>query len=182
MSENQVNPAKFWEAYGGFRALFKSPFLWFAFIFSVILFPVGLDSKWVSYSQNIFPDLLGFTLGGFAIFVSFGNEKFVSLLTGPDDDGKPSPLLSISASFAFFIFCQIFVLIYSIAFEFFPRLASLIPSFPSRELFLQGVEVLLSFVGAFLTIYALTLAFAATHSIFRLVCLFDVFDSSKGDR
>jgi len=179
MGNGRIKPAGFWEAYGGIGALVKSPFLWFAFVFSVVFFPVGLGNKWVDYSQNIFPDLLGFTLGGFAIFVSFGNERFVSLLTGPDEDGKPSPLLSISASFAYFIFCQIVALIYSIAFEFFPELFSLIAWFPKRDEFFAVIELSLSFLGAFLTIYALLLAVAATHSIFRLVCLFDMFDSSK---
>lgn len=182
MANARNRPAKFWEAYGGFRALFKSPFLWFSFVFSILFFPIGLDGNWVSYAQNIFPDLLGFTLGGFAIFVSFGNERFVSLLTGSDDDGKPSPLLSISASFAYFIFCQIFALIYSIAFEFFPNMLSAIPPFPNCEPLFEFFEISLSFLGAFLTIYALSLAVAATHSIFRLVCLFDMFDSNNNEQ
>ncbi|KRW80858.1 hypothetical protein [Marinobacter sp. P4B1] len=179
MSDQNQETSGFWMAYGGYRALLTSPFFHFSLIFSLVFFFFGLRENWVGYAQDFFPDLLGFTLGGFAIFVSFGNEKFVSILTGSDDDGKPSPLLSISASFAYFIFCQIIALIYSMAFEFLPNVFSSIPEFPKSKLFFYYVEIIFSFIGAFFTVYALSLAIAATHSIFRLVCLFDLFDSNK---
>ncbi|MBW4978838.1 hypothetical protein ABWH88_15585 [Marinobacter adhaerens] len=178
---NPERPKGYWEAYGGWKALFTSPYLWSSVFLSFVFFPLWREEKWIEYSQGIFPDLLGFTLGGFAIFVAFGDKKFLSVISGSTKD-EASPLVEISASFAHFIFCQVLALLYSVLYESTPELlnSSITLCFSICEPY-PDIKFIFSYIGSFFTIYALTLSVAAVIAIFRLVAIYDIFSPPSND-
>jgi hypothetical protein len=63
----------------------------------------------------VLPNLLGFTLGGFAIFVGFGDERFKASLAAPESDPEiPTVYRELCATFVHFIFVQVTALLVAI--------------------------------------------------------------------
>jgi phage FluMu protein Com len=71
---------KYWIAYGGWQAMKRSPYLHAAIVLLVLTTPFWVCRAWWEQVISVIPSLLGFTLGGFAMFLGFGNKKFLALL------------------------------------------------------------------------------------------------------
>lgn len=70
------------------------------------------EGGWWDFSLNLLPNLLGFSLGAFAILLAFGNERFQKLLSvRPESKNiskkhKNAAYESVSTGFAHFIIIQ----------------------------------------------------------------------------
>ncbi|TAL16445.1 hypothetical protein EPN96_09135 [bacterium] len=105
-----------WEVYGGFLALVRSPYLHFAVILSSCIWPFWNTKEqgtWHSLTLSVIPNMLGFTLAGYAIMLAFGNESFQKAISGDSAKG-PSPFIQVNAAFAHFIMMQIMAVIYAV--------------------------------------------------------------------
>lgn len=143
---------KYWTVYGGWPALLKSPFLWIAIIFSLITAPawLELDEKgvrvWSQLPLSIIPNILGFSMGGMAIMLSFTGSKVFSHIT---QDGKDdSYFLKVVSAFFHFITAQTLAI--------FLGLICRVYSF-----------VALSFIGYVVMCYALLIALATASQLFN---------------
>jgi hypothetical protein len=96
---------------------------WISLIVSLILFIISkiaskdsfnLATFWVGQSLTIFPSLLGFNLGGYALIIGFGNSDLVQSLTKKAKNKKTSIFQKLSGVFAFAILLQL--LAFSLAF------------------------------------------------------------------
>ncbi|AMM81513.1 hypothetical protein [Pasteurella multocida] len=96
----------YWRIYGGWKALFCSPYLHVAILFLVLTQHQWLTRGWWEQSFAILPNLLGFSLGGFAIFLGFGDEQFRSVLAEKDENEPYSAYTFVSATFVHFILIQ----------------------------------------------------------------------------
>ena len=176
---------RYWRNYGGFSALFSSPYFYFSVVFGVLFFPYDFDkgNEWWQIAMDILPNVVGFSLGGYAIFLAFGDEKFKRLIAVKDEDAvdvgksneKPSPYLSFSVAFLHFTLMQLFALFLALA----GNSLTLVPG-KYADLGIPWVEVVsdvASYAFGLLAytvfVYALSLAVAATFSIYRLVYLYD---------
>ena len=114
------SPAKkfrtYWDIYGGWAALIRSPYLHAAILFTILAYPIWLDSKkdWTDLVMSVTPSILGFSLGGYAILFAFGDEKFRLAISGPDEDGSPSPFMNVNASFVHFLVMNVLALLLAI--------------------------------------------------------------------
>ncbi len=61
---------------------------------------------WVNQILTIFPNLLGFSLGGFALIVGFGNSELIQSLTKSTKGKQYSVFQKLSAVFAFLLIIQ----------------------------------------------------------------------------
>ncbi|CPR67045.1 Uncharacterised protein [Salmonella enterica subsp. enterica serovar Bovismorbificans] len=68
--------ARYWKIYGGAGAVFKSRYFWCAFLMTVILYPSWSHQGWWNDILSLMPNLLGFSLGGFAMWIAIGDEAF----------------------------------------------------------------------------------------------------------
>jgi hypothetical protein len=156
-----------WKAYGGWQSLLRSPFLWVAFVIvSIITVCDFTEWHWYKSCISVHPSLLGFSLGGYAVMLAFGDGKFLNIIRGSEPNGDCSPFLGTSASLAWFILCQIFALVFALiadATAFSPRPGSLAVIWLKVSMFL----------GGWLFFYSLLLAIAATSSVFFLSRMFD---------
>lgn len=169
---------RYWNAYGGFSALVRSFYLHAALIITVICTNAWLTAGWWDQVTSILPNVLGFTLGGFAIFISFGDEKFRQLLAEPDEDDAEAPTayVQLCSTFVHFILVQIIALLFAIIAKstHFPWEKS--PDFFKAALpWLNGA---VGFVGYTLFIYSLTSALAATMHVFRIASMYETFQKS----
>ena len=155
----------YWKAYGGLRAVLSSPYFIFSILFSTGCYPLWLcdrNTAWFDICLSVIPNLLGFTLGGYAILLAFGDDQFRAILTGEEEDGTPSPFVEINATFVHFILLQTMSLIFAIA-----SLSWNIKTGP------------LAFIGLSIFVYSIATALAAAFGIFRLARWFDKYQSSK---
>lgn len=164
---------RYWSAYGGSSALLKSPYLHLAVVLLVLTFHTWSQNYWWEQVISVLPNLLGFTLGGFAMFLGFGDEKFRQLLAEPDDEDseKPSLYVSLCATFVHFITVQVIALLGALLAKswwfYFPwpeNTRSILP-----WLNLAGGAV-----GYGLFLYAVTSVLAATMHVFRIATWYEM--------
>lgn len=67
---------------------------------------------------NVFPNMLGFSLGGYAIIVGFGNTNFIKRIALSTEEDEFSLFETLSAIFAFNLISQAVVLIAALFIDF----------------------------------------------------------------
>jgi hypothetical protein len=179
MSENEGILRRYWKAYGGFKALFTSYYLYMAITLTVIMAPAWLESAWYDTVLSVMPNVLGFSLGGYALLIAIGDENFRSLISGEDEDGVTSPYMEVNASFVHFILMQILALILALIANAYAvpltENAALIAWIKGANFPIEGSLKVLAFLGYFVFLYALLTAIAATLSILRVSSWYDAF-------
>ena len=181
----------YWSSYGGWVALACSPYLHAALLLLALTFPqwsgIGCGSKcglWWEQSISVLPNLLGFTLGGFAMFMGLGDEKFRALLAEDDEEkdengnSKPNSYLILCSTFVHFIVVQAAALIVALiikAWYFYTPFVD-----PIRPI-IPVLNFMSSALGYGLFLYALMSLVAATMHIFRIAVLF-VKQQSLGNK
>lgn len=178
MSSNIV--AVYWRSYGGFKALFSSPYLRAAFILSLMLYPQWSQPNWWDLVLSIMPNLLGFSLGGFAMWIAIGDDDFRKLISGEVGDNEPSPYMEVNAAFVHFVilqmlalFCALFAKAY-----YFP----LPPDHFILALLGDNFYILCligNFLGYMIFIYALLSAVAATLALLHVTSWYDLDQTKK---
>ena len=96
----------YWNTYGGWRALLSSPYLHVALFLLLLTNHQWISRDWWDQSLAILPNLLGFSLGGFAIFLGLGDEQFRAVLAEKDEKESNSAYTLVSATFVHFILIQ----------------------------------------------------------------------------
>ncbi|MCU7494750.1 MAG: hypothetical protein HF314_12085 [Ignavibacteria bacterium] len=178
----------YWTTYGRTKELLQSLYFWMAIIITGLSFNIWFNPDWWSLVLGVIPNLMGFSLGGFAIFLAFGDNQFLSIIRGSNENGKSSPFINLSASFVHFILVQMLALLSAIAAKSlyipFPEwILNIFTSLGISETFIWGFASILRtigwFLGFFLFIYALFTAIAATMAIFRLTRWFDIYSGKN---
>ena len=149
----------YWEAYGGFNSLIHSPYLIAAIVIAILSSPLLKENHpttWYSLSLSVLPNLLGFTLGGYAILLAFGNERFLGLLAGDEEDKEISGFMAINATFVHFIIVQVISIL----------LALIGTAWEAKT-------GLFAFIGLLTFAYSIFTAIAAAMSVLRLSKLFN---------
>lgn len=156
---------RYWSAYGGARSLLYSPYFHISILLTLIFFRFWLRDSWWETAISILPNVLGFTLAGFTIWLGFGDEQFRQRLSEPSkSDPESSAFLGVSATFAHFVVVQICALIAAVGAK--AMNFVLPPSCWIKPLVAIAAPVG-HFIGFLLFIYALLAALAATLGVFR---------------
>lgn len=171
----------YWTACGGWHGLIRSAYLHASFVFAVLSSSVLADIKWTDTVLQVVPNLIGFSLAGYSVLLGFGNDKFKQVLaiTTINDDGH-SAYMGFNASFVSFIGFQVIALALAIMARSLPfvsigkatgfHIGNCVPELLSL---FGPVTKVGWFVCWWVFIYALSLALAATLSIFRLARIYD---------
>lgn len=165
--------SRYWRAYGGATGLFRSPYLHLALLASALTFHTWMSDGWWQDVISALPNLIGFTLGGLAIFIGFGDEKFRTLLADPDEKNQaPSIYVGLCATFVHFILIQAFALLFAVVAKSLNfHWAALDPWWPIVE---KG-NWLFGWAGYFLFLYALTSIIAVTMHVFRISTMYEQY-------
>ena len=172
--------AIYWRSYGGFEALFSSPYLRAAIIISLMLYPHWSQPNWWDDVLSIMPNLLGFSLGGFAMWIAIGDDDFRKLISGEITDDEPSPYMEVNAAFVHFVILQMLAILCSLFAK-----AYYFPLPPDH--FILGffgdsfftLCLIGNFFGYVIFIYALLSAVAATLALLRVTSWYDIDQTKK---
>ncbi|WP_439671204.1 hypothetical protein [Cupriavidus necator] len=165
--------SRYWQAYGGWPSLVRSPYFHAAVLLTALTAHTWSQVDWWNQVLSILPNLLGFTIGGFTLFLAIGSDRFRAILSARDDDEPASMMELISASYVHFIVVQTLAIICAL-------LASA-TNFPTPSFlitWINGVGLpaetiittmrLIGWGGSYLLfLYALALVVAACMVIFR---------------
>ncbi|ANY79954.1 hypothetical protein BB934_18400 [Microvirga ossetica] len=106
---------EYFTAYGGWRAVFCSPYFQLSTIITFICLQVWQDgSRWKELIVQIMPNLLGFSIGAFAILFSSFQGKIGPFMFEREEGDKFTPAEELSATFMHFIMVQALTLIFGI--------------------------------------------------------------------
>lgn len=173
-----------WELLGGSKGFLQSPFLWGALILTPFLQQhiKGNTADWYDLSISILPNLLGFTLGGYAITLSLVGTAFFRLTNTADitrllnqNENQQAEAINrpvtgftrLSALFVKFIFTQMFALLIAIMVG--KSTVSAVPwNVPWFEDWFVTYSAIISYFGCFLLVYSLVQVFAMALQIFEL--------------
>ena len=178
----------YWRAYGGSDALLYSVYFHVALVACGLSYGFWTVANWWDLVISIVPNLLGFTLGGYALLVAFLGEKFRRRISGRSvQEGgttRDSPFLVMNASFAHFILVQALALAAAVISKTAHGTAehSLLGAV-SAALHIPpsvlGTAAIVFWGASFLLFsYALTLTAAAALAVFRVGTWLDKFDNA----
>ncbi len=178
---------RYWLAYGGFRAIVRSPYLHLSIGLVALTHSVWTAPNWWTTVTAIMPNIIGFSLGGYAIWLGLGDANFRELLSGAEVEGEISPYLKVNATFVHFIILQVLALLAALIaaalyFEPDPKgwILLLIRGLRIDETkFLPAVRIGGWFVGYWVFLYALLTAVAATLNVFRVAWWYDIHQTNE---
>lgn len=165
--------ARYWKIYGGAGAIFKSCYFWSALFMTMILYPSWSHKGWWNDILSLMPNLLGFSLGGFAMWIAIGDEAFKKIITGDEinekGDVESSPYMSVNATFVHFILLQLLTIITALITKAYSSIL-IDNAFMYYYIGIGYKYILLcfSFFAYFIFIYSVFSALAAVLAIFRV--------------
>lgn len=125
--------------------------------------------------MTVLPNILGFALGGYAVLLGFGDEKFRKAISGSIDPSKRSPYLLANAAFVHFMLVLALALLIAVAYAYRPfSLIHLLAQVTSPQVVLS-LGAITRGVGVVAFIYALILILPVTINLYRLAETFDVY-------
>ena len=171
---------RYLSAYGGWEAIFRSPLFLISLILTMVGYANWLDDQWSSVSQALIPNLLGFSLGTYAILFSLMTSRLKRALKAVKNDRGTSYLDEINATFFHFIFIQVTALLWAFVYrgtalrDLLLEVATRWDGAPClfRILYVAG-----GFIGHLLLIYSIALIIGAVLAVYRLALIVDPTDS-----
>lgn len=160
----------YWNCYGGLRSLLASPYLIFSIIFSLVASPIWTNEidkqSWFDLPISMLPNLLGFTLGGYAILLAFGDDGFRRLLSRTDEEEKEkiSPFMKVNGAFVHFVVVQVLAILLAIL---------------GNSLSIKSGPF--AFVGFTCFIYAILTGLSAVMAVLRMAKWLDAWNSRQGE-
>jgi hypothetical protein len=76
---------RYWNIYGGWKALVTSSYLHLALLITAALYPLWYNCDqspaWVDLTVNIMPSLMGFSIAGMAVMLAFSHPQTLGVIT-----------------------------------------------------------------------------------------------------
>lgn len=166
---------RYWKEYGGWKAVLLSPYFHISAILTFLTSQYWLTQPWWEVSLSVLPNIIGFAVGGYAIWMGFGDENFRQRISQRSPLDGSSPYLTVSAAFAHFVVVQLLALLIAL-FAKASQCSMPLPHWISTMVASLGFSTRLEEVlrplfygiGFLMLCYALMTAFAATFAIFRV--------------
>ncbi|ENW95995.1 hypothetical protein [Acinetobacter sp. NIPH 298] len=168
---------QYWTAYGGWRALLSSPYLWCAFLGTFFCYSFWTKEDFLILALSALPSLLGFSLGGYAVWLAIGDQRLKKMLsehTQKQSADTPSDFMKVNATFVHFIILQIISLVYLIFLKA-NSFSEIILFFKQFYVFsdcliqfIKFLSIMFYGLGFFLFTYSILSMLAATFAVFKI--------------
>jgi len=188
MTENtSIKPRSQWGAfairvrryfgdYGGWKAVLGSPFFGVSFLLAAVSYSWWLSGAWADTAIAVIPNLLGFSLGTYALLFSLMSSNMKRALKALRNSRGVTYLDEVNATFLHFIFCQVAALLWAFCYKqtVITDLAAVIAKRWPCDLDLHpAVSAVIGFFGLLLFLYSVLLAVAASMAVYRLARIVD---------
>jgi hypothetical protein len=98
--------------FGGFVLILSSPYLVFSILLSLLMYGQWSKPNWWDTPISVIPNLTGFALAGFAIYIGLiNNRRFFDLLQAKEPETGKTVFSGLGFTFFHFIFLQVFALL-----------------------------------------------------------------------
>lgn len=165
---------RYWADYGGWKGFYSSPLLHLSIIISTSSYSVWTQPNWIDVPLSLLPNLLGFSLGAYALIFSLADERLLSALNAPTTDGSPTRLRMVNATFLHFILIQTAAIIFALSNKS-TLLYDLAQHAPMPPIYIGRTQAFLTSTsgafGYFLTVYAVVLLVGAALAAYRLAIM-----------
>lgn len=166
---------RYWKAFGGWKELAVSPYVHISALVTMICSGYWMSMPWHGVALAVLPNLLGFGVTGYAIWIGWGDERLRETLIGIDSGEKGSLYVQISAIFAHFGLVQITALMIallcaSLDYELSPKstLAHVFLHFGQPATLMSFFRPAGAAFGYFFFVYAILTALETTLALFRM--------------
>jgi hypothetical protein len=169
------NLRRYFADYGGWRGLWLSPFLHFGVLVSALSYPTWMSSKWADVVTGIIPNLLGFSLGTYALLFSLMSNRMKQALKHLKNKAGTPYLDEINATFFHFILIQTISLSWAILMRS-SVVYDLARYLAAPSCFMHIIEwgnTAAGFIGFTLLCYSLLLVIASSLAVYRLARIVD---------
>lgn len=162
----------------------RSPFFGLALLFTLLNYSQWITPEWPKRAEALIPNLLGFSLGTYAILFSIMSSRLKNALRSVcvSADSNISWLESINATFFHFIFIQVMTLIWSFLYQgswLFDLARALGNANKFDNITYKALSLAGSFTGMFLLTYSILLMVASALAIYRLAMIRERPDPSN---
>ena len=137
---------------------------------SVLLFPWWLTADWPDLLLSVLPNILGFTIGSFAIFLGVGSDTFRRAILGRSE--QKSPYLRLSGLFVFSIAIQLLGIILAIIAKGFYKINT--PVLIAGRAF-DILQALASFLSVLIFCWGIIITLRVALRIFRVTRWYYVY-------
>lgn len=175
---------RYFHAYGGWFGVLGSPLFLVSVLIAAASYGKWLRPDWTASTYALVPNLLGFSLGTYALLFSLITARVKGAMRAVRSGGQVSSLEQVNATFFHFIFVQVIALIWAFAFDATAladaanALKAARPDVWDGFVFLRAAG---SFVGYVLLIYSVALAVGAALAIYRLALISDPGENQAPD-
>jgi hypothetical protein len=170
---------RYWTSYGRWPELITSPYVHLAIVITALSSGYWLSSAWHATALSVLPNLLGFGVSGFAIWIGWGDQKLREILINLEANEDASAYVQISSIFAHFGLVQVAALLSALI------CSALDYELSPNSLLAHGLALIslpvhsfsyLKPIGAgagyFLFVYAIMTTLETTFALFRLATWF----------
>lgn len=168
----------YYDGYGGFRKLLRSGYLHAALLLTVVSVGRWTQEGWWDDPIGVLPNMLGFSISGYAVLLAFGDAPFRNIIAGRSAKGDDSPFIVMNASFVHFMVVQVVALL--AAFLCKNTFFELTRFGLDETSFIARIVATLTFlrfvcwgIGYALFLYSLSTALAAAMAVFNLARWYD---------
>lgn len=170
--------------YGGLKPLIRSASFLISIIATLISVKIWLTDEWWLIPISVLPNIIGFSIGGYAILVSFGDDKFKEGISGKDPgETDESPYMHFNASMVHAIITQIISVVLALLFKGVSFISYYEMSKSGGWHFLMYVPgIAVSFVCYFVFLYSLFLLIPMALNIFEVAKWYDSNQTEKRSR
>lgn len=172
---------KYVHDYGGYRAILGSPLFLSALAMAMISFDITRQEVWRATAVQTIPNLLGFSLGTYALLFTLISKPIKSALRAVKNNRDVTYLDEMNATFLHFIFVQIIAFCWayvgqsSIGTIIYNGAMSMYPTSCRIDL-MPVFRVVGNIIGVTLFLYALLLVIAASLTVYRIARILDPDD------
>lgn len=93
--------------FGPLKDIIYTPYFHFAISVSIFVSTLSsCNNEWSNIALGVLPSILGFSVGGYAIIITFGDDEFRKFLANTNTQDGKSILLVINGAFIHFIASQ----------------------------------------------------------------------------
>lgn len=180
-NNNIKHPLKiYWEAYGGWNSIFHSYYFGAALIITFLSINYWLNvPAWIETPLSGLPSLLGFSLAGYAVWLSIGDEKLKVMLSQINGETNHSDFIVVNATFIHFIILQILSYIYLLTLKAQPFTVVIDHYNLNNHSCLIILGIIFNFLGYLIFTYSITSMLAAVLAIFQIANWTDIINKTK---